>query len=124
MKCYFLPEIIAKNQDGTMGKMLPARPSKVQNLLQKNQTYVWYQDDIYLDEHRLVGTSQFETTGRKKLKYPNMIDDKEWKELGKEGQKKGRRREPSLQIPNKLFHWGGDSISVFIVEFLYCKFKQ
>ena len=72
-----------------LGSMLTVRPSKVQNLLQKNQTYVWYQDDIYLDEHRLVGTFQFETTGRKKLKYPNMIDNKKWKELGKEGQKKG-----------------------------------
>ena len=79
MAVRFGPEIIMKNQDGALGKMLSVRPSKVHNLLQKNQTYVWYQDDIYLDEHRLVGTFQFGTTGRKKLKYPNIIDVKQWK---------------------------------------------
>ena len=76
-----MPEIRTKNQDGTLGKMLPARPSKVQNLSKKNQTYVWYQDDISLAEYRLVGIFQFVTTNRKRLKYPNMINVKHWKEL-------------------------------------------
>ena len=40
MECFFCPEIRMKNQDGTLGNMLPVRPSKVQNLLQNNQTYV------------------------------------------------------------------------------------
>ena len=63
---------------------LPVIPSNVQNLIQKNHTYVWYQDDISLDEHRLVETIQFWTTGRKKLKYSNIINEKQWKELDKE----------------------------------------
>ena len=83
MKCRFWPEIRANNQDGTLGNTFPVRPSKVHNLLQKNQTYVWYQDDISLVEHRLVGPLQFGTTGINKLKYPNMIDEKQWKELEK-----------------------------------------
>ena len=68
MKCRFWTEIRTKNQDGTLENMLPARPSKVHNILKNNQTYVWYQDDISLDDHIMVGTSQFGTSGRKKLK--------------------------------------------------------
>ena len=49
---------------------------------------MWYQDDISLAEHRLVGTFQFGTTGTKKLKYPDMLDKKQWKELEKELRKK------------------------------------
>ena len=89
MKCRFWPEIRMNNQDGTLGKMLSVRPSKLHNLLQKNQTCVWYQDDISLADHRLVGPFQFGTTGRNKLKYPNMIDKQQLKELEKEGRKKG-----------------------------------
>ena len=85
-ECRFCTEIRMENNDGTLGKRLPVRPSKVNKLLQKNQKYVWCQDDIYLDEHRVVGPFQFGTTGRKKSKYPNMIDEKQWKELDKEGQ--------------------------------------
>ena len=40
--------------------MLPARQSKVNNLLQKNQTHMWYQDYISLDDHKLVGHSNLE----------------------------------------------------------------
>ena len=80
--CLFWPEIRTNNQDGTLGKMLAVIPGKLHNLLQKNQTYMWYQDDISLDEHRLIGPLKFETTRRKTLKYPNMIDEK-WKELEK-----------------------------------------
>ena len=65
------------NQDGTLGKMLPVRPLRVNGFLQRYQTYMWYQDDTPLAEHRLVGTVLFGTTGRKKLKYPNMIDEKQ-----------------------------------------------
>ena len=68
--------------------MLTVIPSKIQNLLQNNQTYVWCQYDISLAEHKLFGLSQFVTTGRKKLEYPNMIDVKQWKELEKEEQNK------------------------------------
>ena len=76
-------------QDGTLGNMWPGRPLRVDEFLEKLQGYVWYQDDISLAEHRLAGTFQFVTKGRNKLKYLNMIDDKQWKELEKEGRKKG-----------------------------------
>ena len=59
MDCRFWPEIRTKNQDGKLGNMLPIIPSKVHNLLQNNQTYVWIQDDIALVDHRLVGPFQF-----------------------------------------------------------------
>ena len=72
----FFPEIRTKNQDDMLGSMLTVRPSKVQNLLQKNQTYVWYQYDISLAEHRLFRIFKSGTTRRKRLKYPNMIDVK------------------------------------------------
>ena len=50
---------------------------------------MWYEYDIYLADHRLVGPSQSVTTVRNKLKYPNMIDEKQWKELVKKVRKKG-----------------------------------
>ena len=62
-------------QDGTLGKIFPVRPLRVNSFLQKYQTYVWYQYDFYLANNRLVGTFQFGTTGRKTLKYPNMINN-------------------------------------------------
>ena len=83
MKCRFWPEIKTKNQDGNLGNMLPVILGKVHNLLKKNQTYVWYQNDISLAKYRLVGPFQFGTTGRKKLKHPDMIDKKQWKVLEK-----------------------------------------
>ena len=52
-------------------------------ILKKLWGYVWYQDDVSLAEHRLVGPFQFGTTERKKLKYPNMIDEKQWTEMDK-----------------------------------------
>ena len=67
------------NQDVTLGKMLPVIPLKVNGFLQRYQTYVWYQYYISLGEHRLVGPIQFGTTGRNKLKHPNIIDKKQWK---------------------------------------------
>ena len=48
-----------------------------------------YQVDISLADHRLVGTFQFSTTEGKKLKCPQMIDEKQWKALGKEVERKG-----------------------------------
>ena len=66
-----------------LGNMLLVRPSKVHNLLQENQKYVLYQYDISLADHILVATFQFGTTGRNKLKYPNMINEKQWKLLDK-----------------------------------------
>ena len=77
MECRFGTEIRTKNQDGRLGNMLPVRPIKVHKLLQKNHTYMWYQHYISMADHRLVGPFQFETTGRKKLKYPNIIDNKQ-----------------------------------------------
>ena len=50
---------------------------------------MWYQDDIYLAKHRLVEPFQLVTTGRNKLKQPNMINEKQCKELEKEGQRNG-----------------------------------
>ena len=37
----------------------------------------------------LVNPFQFGKTGIKALKYPNMIDEKQWKALVKEGGRKG-----------------------------------
>ena len=61
--------------------MWPVIPIQVDDFLKKYQVLISYQDDISLAEHRLVGTFQFGTTGREKLKYPNMIDEKQWKAL-------------------------------------------
>ena len=63
--------------------MLPVRPSKVKNLLQKNQKYVWYKNGISLAKNRLVGSFQYGATGIKKLIYLNMVEDKKRKELEK-----------------------------------------
>ena len=68
-------------QDGTLGIMWPVRPLQVNDFVKKHQGCVWYQDEISLAENSLVGPFQFGTTGRNKLKYPNIIDDKQWKEL-------------------------------------------
>ena len=77
----FWTEIIMKNQDCVLENIYPGILSKVNNLLKKNSTYMWYQDGISLDAHRMDLSFQFRTTGRKKLKYPNVIDNKVWKEL-------------------------------------------
>ena len=63
--------------------MLTVRPLRVNGFLPRYHEYMWYQDVISLANHRLVGPFQFGTTGRNKLKHPNMIDDKQWKELEK-----------------------------------------
>ena len=62
-------------------------PNKVHNLLHNIYKYIWYQYEISLDKHRLVGPFQFGTTVRNKLKYRNIIGDKQWKELKKEVRK-------------------------------------
>ena len=80
MECCFWTEIITNNQDDTIGNMLLVIPSKVHNLLKNNLTYVWYQDEISMQEHRLSIPFQFVTTGRKKLKYPDIIEETQWKE--------------------------------------------
>ena len=63
MACIFWPYIKEMQHDGTLGKMWPVIPLKVNNLLNKYQGYVWYQDGIHLDEYSMVGTFQFDTTG-------------------------------------------------------------
>ena len=72
-------------QNGTLGNMYPVIPLRVNDLLNKLQVCVWYQDEIYLAEHRIVVIFQLRTTVRKKLKHPNNIDKKQWKKLEKEG---------------------------------------
>ena len=59
----------------------PVRQIRVNYFLQEYQKYVWYQDNISLAEHRLVVSFQFRATGRNKSKYPNIIEEKQWKEL-------------------------------------------
>ena len=56
--------------------------------LKKRQGYLWYQYETSVAEHRPVGPFQFWKTERKKLKYPNMINKKQWTELDKEGRNK------------------------------------
>ena len=63
-------------QGGTIGKMWPVRPLQVNEFLKKIQVYVWYHDDISLDDNRLVGSFQFGTSGKNKLKQPNTIKEK------------------------------------------------
>ena len=59
---------------------------------------------MYLAEHGLVGTFQLGTTGRNTLKYPNTIDNNQWKELEKEGRKKGINTSDTKEV----FHCVGD----------------
>ena len=73
MEFHFGPEIREMNQDGTLGKMWPMRPLRVTEFLKKSQGYVWYQNDIYLAEHRLIGQLELGKNGRNKLKCPNMV---------------------------------------------------
>ena len=88
-ECRFWPEIRKMQQDGTLGNMWLVRSLQVNDFLKKIKGCVWYQYDIYLAENRIFGKFQFGTTGRNKIKYPDMIDDKQWKELDNEGRKKG-----------------------------------
>ena len=46
-------------------------------------------------------------------KDPNMIDDKQWEELQKEGWKKGI----NTSYTKEVFHRGGYSISVYFARF-------
>ena len=66
-------------QGGTLGKMFPERPLRVNDLLKKRQDCVWYQYEISTADNRIVWTFQFGTTGRKKLKHPSTIGQKQWK---------------------------------------------
>ena len=70
-------------QDGTLGKILPVRPLRLNGFLKRCQEYLWYQYDISLSEYMIFGPFQFGRTLRKKLKYPNIIEEKQWKELVK-----------------------------------------
>ena len=53
-------------QDGTLGKMYLVKPLRVDDLINKHQVCVWYQYDISLADHSLVGTFQFGKTGQNK----------------------------------------------------------
>ena len=88
-ECNFGPEIRKTEQDCTLGIVWPVRPLQVNDFLNKFQGYVWYQYDISFSKHRLVGPFQVGKIGRNKIKYLNMIEHKQWKELEKEGRKKG-----------------------------------
>ena len=87
MECCFWLYIREMKQYGTPGKMILVRPLKVNGFLQRYKIYVWYQDNISLADHSMVGSFKFIKTGRKKLEYPNMIDKRQCKELGKERRK-------------------------------------
>ena len=50
---------------------------------------MWIQDDIYLAENRLVRPVQFGIKVIKKIKYHNMIEEKQRRALEKEVRKKG-----------------------------------
>ena len=78
MRCQFCTETINNNQGVMLGNMLPIKPSSVHNLPQKNHTYVWYQDYISLEDHRLVVPLKFGKTGINQLKFPNIIEYKQW----------------------------------------------
>ena len=77
------------NQDVTLVNVFPVQPLRVNGFLQRYQKYVWYQYNISLAYNRLVGPFQSGTTVRNNLKDPNMIENKQWKELEKEGKNKG-----------------------------------
>ena len=49
-----------------------------------------------------------------------MINYKKWRDWGN----KEERRDSTRHIPNIVFHWVGDIISICIVGFAYCTFKQ
>ena len=83
MKCRFWLDIREMKQDGTLGRKKTVRPLRVKGYLQRYQTYVWYQYDISLAGHILVVPLQYGTTGRNKLKYPNIINKKQWKDSEK-----------------------------------------
>ena len=70
-------KIIEMQIDGTLGKIRPVRPLQVNDFLKKRHGYVWYQDDISLAKHKLVGPFKFGTTVRKKLKHPSMVENKQ-----------------------------------------------
>ena len=87
-------------KDGTLGKMLPVRPLRVNGFLHKYQKYGWYQDGIFLEEHTLVGTFQFESTRRNKVKYPNTIEEKS----GRNQRNKEEIRESTPPMLKRWFH--------------------
>ena len=64
----FCTEIREIQKDNTIIKMFSVRTLQVNEILKKIWVCVWYQDDIYLAYHILVGTFQLGTTVRKKLK--------------------------------------------------------
>ena len=72
-------------QNGTLGKMWPVRTLRVNDLLKKQKGYVWFQEDISLADHMLVGRFQFGITGSMKQKHPNTIEDKQCRTWGKYG---------------------------------------
>ena len=53
-------------QYGTLVNIWPVIQLGVNDFLKKRQSYVWYQDNIFLADNSLVGPFQFVTTGRKK----------------------------------------------------------
>ena len=62
---------------------MASETTKSEWFLNKLRVYVWYQDDVFLAEDRLVVTFQFGATGSKKLQYLNMINNKKVEGIGK-----------------------------------------
>ena len=116
----FLKEIREKRQDGTLGKMCPVRPLQVNDFLKKNQRFVWYQYDIYLEAQRLLGLFYFGATGSNKMMYQKWLKisiRSHWK-------KKERKGEINTADVRGWVQWGGNSTRVCIVGIASFTFKQ
>ena len=91
-ECRFWPEIREMKEDGTMGKIVVLRPTKVEAQLQW-QDRVWYQDDISLAEHRLVGPFNFASQRPRRngseMPLLHTVEETYWRELEREGKRKG-----------------------------------
>ena len=55
-------------------KMFLVITIRLNGSLKKHHEYIWYQDDIYLEDHRLVGLLQSRISRGGKLKHPNSIE--------------------------------------------------
>ena len=69
--------------------MWPVRQLQLNDFLNKFQGCVLYQCETSLDEYRLTRPLKFSISVRKKLKHPNIIEEKQRKALEKQVSKKG-----------------------------------
>jgi hypothetical protein len=71
-RCRFWPEI-HEVQDGVLSTMLAVRPDKVLKFLKSRNDVAWYQLDVDLAEHKLVGPFNFLPK--------NLVDHTHWDRL-------------------------------------------